>query len=214
MTQNLVKFTRLICVDHEKCVHHLKNGVGSILEILPELFCVKTSRYVWKCEKKWKFYVSEYINYKDNWMNEWITKVELCELQSDLVEYWVLSVWLWVDCLLSVSISIACTTLLVEATPGSLATPNVSALQRSCNFLIRSADVVLGLFDSLDSALFAWALSRCFWRILLLYLASIAWFVVFLSIFNLLLLITFKLQNFVYLCSCHFTKLRKFYTYV
>jgi hypothetical protein len=26
--------------------------------------------------------------------NEWITKVELCELQSDLVEYWVLSVWL------------------------------------------------------------------------------------------------------------------------
>jgi hypothetical protein len=59
--------------------------------------------------------------------NERITKVELCELQSDIVEYWVLSVWLWVD--------------------GSL-------------------------------------------------------------------LITFELQTFVYLCSGHFTKLSKFYTYV
>jgi hypothetical protein len=44
---------------------------------------------------------------------------------------------------------------IVDATLGSLATPDVSALRRSHNFLIRSADVVLGLFDSLDSALFA-----------------------------------------------------------
>jgi hypothetical protein len=44
---------------------------------------------MYKCEKKLKFYVSEYIYYKDNRMNE-LTKVELCELQSDLVEYWVI----------------------------------------------------------------------------------------------------------------------------
>jgi hypothetical protein len=128
----------------------------------------------------------------------------LCELQSDLVEYWVLSVWLWVDCTLSVSISIACAALLIDATPGSLATPDVSsALWRSRNFLISSADVVLGLCDSLDSDLFARALSRCFWCILLLYLGFIARFVGFLSICNLLLLITFELQTFVYLCSSH-----------
>jgi hypothetical protein len=53
-----------------------------------------------------------------------------------------------------VSISIACAALLVDATPGLLATPDVSAMRRSRNFLIRSADMVLGLFDSLDSALF------------------------------------------------------------
>jgi hypothetical protein len=35
--------------------------VGSILEILPKLFRVKTSTCMQKCEKKWKFYVSEYI---------------------------------------------------------------------------------------------------------------------------------------------------------
>jgi hypothetical protein len=69
--------------------------------------------------------------------------------------------------------------LLVDATPGSLATSDVSVLRRSHNFLIRSADVVLDLFDSLDSALFARALSRYFWRILLLYLGFIARFVVF-----------------------------------
>jgi hypothetical protein len=101
-------------------------------------------------------------------------KVELCELQSDLVEYWVLSVWLWVDCSLSMSTSIASAALLEDATPGSLATPDVSVLWRSCNFLIRSADVVLGLFDSLYSILFAWALSCCFWHILLLYLGFTA----------------------------------------
>jgi hypothetical protein len=65
-----------------------------------------------------------------------------------LVDYWVLSVWLWVDGSLSVSISIACAALLVDPTPGSLATPDVSALRSSRNYLIRSADVVLGLFDS------------------------------------------------------------------
>jgi hypothetical protein len=101
-------------------------------------------------------------------MNE--LQVELCGLQSDLVEYWVLSIWLWVDCPLSVSISIACAALLVDTTPGSLATPDVSALRQSRNFLIRFADVVLGLFDSLESVLFARPLSHCFWRILLLYL--------------------------------------------
>jgi hypothetical protein len=75
-------------------------------------------------------------------------------------------------------------TTVVDATPGSLATPDASVLRLSCNFLIRSADVVLGLSDSLDSALFARGLSRCFWRILLLYLGFIARFVVlFLSIF-------------------------------
>jgi hypothetical protein len=47
-------------------------------------------------------------------------------------------------------LSIACAALLVDATPGSLATPDVSDLRRSRNFLIPSADVVLGLFDSLD----------------------------------------------------------------
>jgi hypothetical protein len=78
-----------------------------------------------------------------------------------------------------VSISIACAALLVDATPGSLATLDVSALWRSRNFLIRSADVVLGLFDSLDSALFAQALSRYFWHILLLYVGFIARFVIF-----------------------------------
>jgi hypothetical protein len=77
------------------------------------------------------------------------------------------------------SISIACAALLVDATPGSLATPDVSELRRSRNFLIHSAIEVLGSFDSLDSALFARALSRCFWRILLLYLGFIARFVVF-----------------------------------
>jgi hypothetical protein len=91
----------------------------------------------------------------------------------------VLSVWLWVDCSLSVSLSIACATLLVDVTPGCLATPNVSTLQCSHNFLICSTDVVLGLFDSLDSALFTQALSRCFWRILLLYLGVFARFMVF-----------------------------------
>jgi hypothetical protein len=100
-------------------------------------------------------------------------------LQNDLVEYLVLSVWLWVDCSLSVSISIACAALIVDATPGSLATPDVFALRRSRNILIRSADVILGLFDSLDSALIAQPLSRCFWRILLLYLGFIARFVFF-----------------------------------
>jgi hypothetical protein len=59
-----------------------------------------------------------------------------------------------VDCSLSVYICIACAALLVDATPGSVAIPDVSALRRSRNFLIRSPDVVLGLFDSLDSALF------------------------------------------------------------
>jgi hypothetical protein len=29
-----------------------KNGVGSILEILSKLFCMKTSKCVKKCEKK------------------------------------------------------------------------------------------------------------------------------------------------------------------
>jgi hypothetical protein len=67
-------------------------------------------------------------------MNECITKVELCELQSDLFEYWILSVWLWVDCSLSVSIPIACAALLVDATPGSLATADVSALRGSALF--------------------------------------------------------------------------------
>jgi hypothetical protein len=113
-------------------------------------------------------------------------------------------------------VSIACAALLVDATPGSLATPDVSALRRSRNFLIHSANVVLGLFDSLDSALFARALSRCFWRILLFYFGFIARFVFFFVflIFNLLLLITFELQTFVYLRSSHFTKLNTFYTYV
>jgi hypothetical protein len=111
-------------------------------------------------------------------MNE-LQKLNYVELQSDLVEYWVLSVWLWVHCSLSMSISIACASLLVDATPGSLATPDVSALRRSRNFLIPSADVVLGLFDSLDSALFARDVSRCFWGIFLLYLGFIARFVVF-----------------------------------
>jgi hypothetical protein len=60
--------------------------------------------------------------------------------------------------------------------------------------------VVLGLVDSSDSALFARALSRCFWRILLLYLGFSAQFVDFLPIFNLSLLITFELHTFVYLC--------------
>jgi hypothetical protein len=90
-------------------------------------------------------------------MNE-LQKLNYVHLQSDLVEHCVLSVWLWVDCLLTVSISIACVALLVDATPGSLATPHVSALRRSRNFLIRSPNVVLGLFDFLDSALFARAL--------------------------------------------------------
>jgi hypothetical protein len=76
-------------------------------------------------------------------------------------------------------IFIACAALLVDATPGSLATPDVTALRGSRNFLIRSADVVWGLFDSLDSALFARALSRCFWRILLLYLGFVDRFVFF-----------------------------------
>jgi hypothetical protein len=71
------------------------------------------------------------------------------------------------------SISIACVALLVDATPGSLAALDVSALRRSRNFLIRSADVVLGLFDS------ARGFSRCFWRILLLYLGFIVRFVFF-----------------------------------
>jgi hypothetical protein len=102
-------------------------------------------------------------------------------VRSNLVEYWVLSVWLWVDSSVSVSISIACAALLVDSTPGSLVTPDVSALQRSRNFLIRSADVVFGLFDSLDSALYARALSRYFWCILLLYLGFIARFVVFVN---------------------------------
>jgi hypothetical protein len=66
--------------------------------------------------------VSECIYYKDNRMNE---LQKLCESQSDIVEYWVLSVWLWVDCSLSVYVSIACATLLVDVTPGSLATPDV-----------------------------------------------------------------------------------------
>jgi hypothetical protein len=72
------------------------------------------------------------------------------------------------------SIYIACAALLVDATPGSLATPEVSALRRSRNFLIPSAHVVLCLFDSLDSALFARALSvasgvsySCIWASLL-----------------------------------------------
>jgi hypothetical protein len=59
-----------------------------------------------------------------------------------------------VDCSLFVSISIACAALLVDATPGSLATPDFFALRHSNNFLIRSGDVVLGLFDSFDYALF------------------------------------------------------------
>jgi hypothetical protein len=138
--------------------------------------------------------------------NEWITKVELCELQSDLVEYWVLYVWLWVDCSLSVSISIACAALLVDATPGSLATPDVSALRRSRNFLIRSADVVLG---SIRSSPFPLLLAH-----LALVFGLHCSICVFLSIFNLLLLITFELQTLIYLCSSHFTKLSKLYTYV
>jgi hypothetical protein len=137
------------------------------------------------------------------------------ELQSDLVEYWVLSVWLWMNCSLSVSISIACAALLVDATPGSLATPDISTLRRSRNFLIHFADVVLGLFDSLDSALFARALSRCFCLAHLALVFGLQCSICgFLPIFNLLLLITFELQTFVYLCSSHFTKLSKFYTYV
>jgi hypothetical protein len=178
------------------------------------------SLFGWKRLDAWRNLKRNYsIMYQNTFITnirEWmITKVELCELQSDLVEYCVLSVGFWVDCSLSVSISIACSALLVDATPGSLATPDVSALRRSRNLLIRSADVVLGLFYSLDSSLFARALSRCIWRILLLYLGFIARFVgFFLSIFNILLRITFELQTFVYLCSCHFTKLRKFYTYV
>jgi hypothetical protein len=71
------------------------------------------------------------------------------------------------------SISIACAALLVDATPGSLATPDVSYFRRTRKILIRSADVVLGLFDCLDSALFALTLSRYFWCILLLYLGLI-----------------------------------------
>jgi hypothetical protein len=47
--------------------------------------------------------------------------------------------------------------------------------------LIRSTGVILGLLDSLDSALFARALSRCFWRSLLLYLGFIAQFVIFVN---------------------------------
>jgi hypothetical protein len=85
--------------------------------------------------------------------------------------------------------SIACAALLVDATPGALATPDVSALRRLCNFLIRSADVVLGLLDSLDSALFARTPSLCFWRILLLYLGFIARFMVFV---NFLIFVAYK----------------------
>jgi hypothetical protein len=73
----------------------------------------------------------------------------------------------------------ACAALLVDTTHGSLTTPDISALRCSHNFLIYSADVVWGLFDSLDSVLFAQALSHCFWRTLLLYLGFIAWFMVF-----------------------------------
>jgi hypothetical protein len=142
--------------------------------------------------------ITEWMNYKSLIM--WVAKC--------LVGYCVLSVCLWVDCSLSVSISVACAVLLVDATPGSLATPDVYALRRSRNFLIRSADVFLGLFDSLDFDLFARALSRYFWRISLLYLGFIGRFVGFVN-FYFLLPITF-----VYLCSSHFTKLSKSYTYV
>jgi hypothetical protein len=112
-----------------------------------------------------------------------------------------------------VILSIAYGALLVDATPGSLATPGVSALRCSRNFLIHSADVVLDLFGSLDSAPFARALSRCFWRILLLYLGFIARFVFFLLLFK-FVAYNFLITNICYLCSSHFTKLNKFYTYV
>jgi hypothetical protein len=78
-------------------------------------------------------------------------------------------------------IYIACAALLVDATPGSLATPDVSVLRRSRNFLIRSADVILSLLDSLDYALFARIVFRCFWCILLLYFCLIARFVFFVN---------------------------------
>jgi hypothetical protein len=82
-----------------------------------------------------------------------------------------------------VSISIACPALLVDATPGSLATPDVSALRSSRNFLVRSADVVLRFFDSLDSVLSVRALPvacgascSCIWASLL---DGVAFFIFF-----------------------------------
>jgi hypothetical protein len=133
----------------------------------------------------------------------------LCELQSDLVEYWVLFVRLWVDCSLSVSISIACAALLVDATHGLLATPDVSALRLFRNFLNHSVDVVLGLFDSLDSALFARALS---FPLLLAHFAlafGLHLFCFFFCQFLIFVAYNFLIIKF-YLCSSHFTKLRKF----
>jgi hypothetical protein len=125
-----------------------------------------------------------------------------------------LSVWFWMNCSLSVLIFIACAALLVDATPGSLATSSVSALWRSRNFLIHSADVVLGLFGSLGLCCFR----SIPFPLLLAHLSLVfglhCSICDFLSIFYVLLLITFELQTFVYLCWSHFTKLSKFYTYV
>jgi hypothetical protein len=101
--------------------------------------------------------------------------------------------------------------LLVDATPCSLVTPDVSTLQRSHKFLIRPADVVLGSFDSLDCSI---RLSP--FSLLLAHLALVFRLRCLICdiLSNFLLLITFELQTFVYLCSSHFTKLSKFYMYV
>jgi hypothetical protein len=140
--------------------------------------------------------ITEWMNYK-SWII-WVTKWS----------YWILGTFrLALGGLLTIH---ACAALLVDATPGSLATPDVSTLRRSRNFLIRSADVVDFLLCSIRSSPFPLLLAHL--ALVFGFHCSICDF--FLSIFNVLLLITFELQTCVYLCSSHFTNLIKFYTYI
>lgn len=61
------------------------------------------------------------------------------------------SAWIWLNC--SLAVYRACIGLLVEATPGSLATLEYFILRRCSNYPVRSQDVVLDKFDLVVSAL-------------------------------------------------------------
>jgi hypothetical protein len=158
----------------------VKKRFGSILEILTEAF------FAWKrldacrnAERNESFtYQNTFIAKITEWMNYkswiiWVTKWS-CQILGTFR--------FALRGLLAIRVYIhRCTAKVVDATPGSLAAPDVSAMRRSHNFLIRSADVVLGLFNSLDSALFARDLYDCFRLISLLYLGFIVRFVVFVN---------------------------------
>lgn len=100
----------------------------------------------------------------------------------------------WIGGQLTVRVyTIVCTTLLSQGNSDPLPTPDSSVWWRSCNFLIRSTNVVLGFLDFLNLLFLLEPLLVVSGRSSF---CITTWFIhlYFLTTFNILLLITFKLQ--------------------